>query len=185
MQNPVRIGTKVYLRPLDQEDAPRIVPWFNDPEVSRTIAMYLPLNRLGEEAFIAKLYQSDHDIVLGIAARESDALVGVTGLHQIDYKNRHANFGITIGEPIEWGKGYGTEATALMVEYAFETLNLNRVRLLVFEYNERGQRTYERVGFRREGVLRQEHFHAGRYWDTFTMAILRAEWDAVKQRLGR
>lgn len=176
MKNPFRIGTRIYLRPVERTDAPQIVPWLNDPEVTRTLSIYLPLNLQGEEAFIAKASSSEHDVVLCIMVKESDTFIGVTGLHQIDFKNRHATFGITIGETSEWGKGYGTEATVLMVQYAFETLNLNRVRLLVFENNLHGRRAYERVGFKQEGVLRQEHFHDGRYWDTITMALLRDEW---------
>jgi RimJ/RimL family protein N-acetyltransferase len=85
-----------------------------------------------------------------------------------------------LGEPEEWGKGYGSEATRLVLRYAFETLNLNRVWLHVYEYNERGLRAYEKAGFRREGRLRQEMFRDGRYWDTIVMGILRDEWLAAR-----
>ena len=185
MKNPFRVGAKVYLRPLERADAPRVVTWLNDPEITRTLSLYRPFNLQGEEEFIAKVSKSEHDVVLCIVVKESDAFIGVTGLHEIDFKNRHANFGISIGETSEWSKGYGTEATTLMVRYAFETLNLNRVRLLVFENNPRARRAYEKVGFRQEGVLRQEHFHDGRYWDTVTMAILRDEWAAATRPSGR
>lgn len=82
------------------------------------------------------------------------------------------------GESSEWGKGYGTEATRLLVQHAFETMNLNRVWLLVYEFNERALRAYERVGFQKEGVLRQEMYRQGRYWNTILMAILREDWEA-------
>jgi RimJ/RimL family protein N-acetyltransferase len=180
MKNPFRVGTKTYLRPLEHEDAPRIESWINDPEVTHTLAVYRPMNRLNEEEFIARVSNSEHDVVLCIMVKETDAFIGLTGLHEIDFKNRHANFGINIGVKEAWGQGYGTEATSLMVQYAFETLNLNRVRLLVYENNPRARRTYEKVGFKQEGVLRQDRFHEGRYWDTVTMAILRAEWDAMR-----
>lgn len=179
MKSPFRIGTKTYLRPLERADAPRIVPWLNDPEITRTLSVHRPLNLQNEEEFIAKVANSEHDVVLCIVVKESDAFIGVTGLHEIDFKNRHANFGISIGEKTEWSKGYGTDATSLMVQYAFETLNLNRVRLLVYDNNPRARRVYERVGFKPEGILRQERFAEGRYWDTVTMAILREEWDAA------
>src|SRR5262249_36177437 len=161
MKNPFRIGTKIYLRPLERDDAPQLQVWINDPEITRTLAFYKPVNRAFEEEFIAKVSQSDTDIVVGIAIKQTDVLIGATGLHQIDYKNRHANFGINIGAKNEWGNGYGTEATYLMVQFAFDTLNLNRVRLLVYESNERGRRAYEKVGFKQEGILRQDRFHDG------------------------
>jgi RimJ/RimL family protein N-acetyltransferase len=181
MTNPFRVGTKIYLRPVERSDAARIVAWLNDPDVTRTLSVYRPMNLQNEEEFIARMSGSEHDVVLGIVVKESNAFVGVTGLHEIDFKNRHANFGINIGEKSAWSNGYGTEATSLMVQYAFETLNLNRIRLLVFKNNPRARRTYEKVGFRQEGVLRQERFSEGRYWDTITMALLRDEWGAARR----
>jgi diamine N-acetyltransferase len=178
MKNPFLIGTTVYLRPLERADAPTLVPWVNDPEVSRTILLHRPMNLEAEVAFIDRVNASEHDVVLGVMTKDSDKLIGATGLHHIDFKNRHAAFALSLGDKEEWGKGYGTEATALVVKYAFETLNLNRVWLHVFEYNERAVRVYEKTGFRREGVLRQDMYREGRYWNTYVMAILREEWEA-------
>jgi diamine N-acetyltransferase len=176
VQNPFLIGTQVYLRPLELADAPTVAPWINDPDVRATLLMYRPINQQFEEGFIGTIYKSEHDLALGISLPRSDRLIGVVGLHQIDFKNSHAQFGMLIGEKQEWGKGYGTEATSLMVAYAFGTLNLNRVWLHVYSDNSRGIRAYERVGFQREGLLRQENYRDGRYGDTIAMAILRQEW---------
>ena len=181
MKNPLLIGEKIYLRPLEREDAPLFVIWLNDQEVTRTLLVSGPINLQKEEEYLENAYKSEHDTVLGIAIKETDKLIGSTGLRQIDFRNRHAGFGIVIGEKAEWGKGYGTEATSLITRYAFETFNLNRVWLHVFADNERGVRAYEKVGFKREGILRQEGYREGRYWDTLTMAILREEWEARKQ----
>jgi RimJ/RimL family protein N-acetyltransferase len=131
----------------------------------------------GEEEFIRKVNANENDVLLGIVLPENDRLIGTTGLHRLDVRNRHACFGITIGEQDARGKGHGTEATRLIVRHALETLNLNRVWLQVYEYNTRGIRTYEKVGFRIEGRLRQDTFRDGRYWDTLVMGILREEWE--------
>jgi len=178
VKNPFLIGTNVYLRPLERDDAPHFVTWMNDPEVTRTLVFRGPINLRAEEAFLDKLYQSEHDFSLGIVIRQTNTLIGAAGFHYIDFRNRHASFGIAIGDKAEWGKGYGTEATRLMVQHAFETLNLNRVWLHTYEYNTRGLKTYEKIGFRKEGVLRQDTFREGRYWDTFVMGLLREEWQA-------
>ena len=180
MQNPYLIGDKIYLRPLERDDAPTLQPWINDSDVTRTLLIYRPVNRVLEEEFVDKALRSDHDVVLGITVRETDRLIGVAGLHLIDFKNRHSGFGITIGEKGEWGKGYGSEATQLMVGYAFNTLNLNRVWLEAYEYNQRGIHIYEKVGFLKEGTLRQDHYLEGRYWNTILMGILREDWTAGK-----
>jgi [ribosomal protein S5]-alanine N-acetyltransferase len=175
MINPFLVGDKVYLRPLERGDAPVIVSWLNDYDVTRFLRAYRPMTLRAEEEFIDRAGQSDN-LSLGIALRNGDRLIGGTGLHEFDQRCRRASFGIFIGPREEWGKGYGTEVTRLMVAHAFETLNLNRLALQVYEYNARGIRAYEKVGFRREGVLRQDMFRDGRYWDTIVMGILREDW---------
>jgi RimJ/RimL family protein N-acetyltransferase len=179
VQCPFLVGPSIYLRPLEREDARTIVPWFNDPEVMRYLLRYRPLTLTEEEEFLKRMAQSETDLALGIVRKGEDRLIGATGFHHIDARCRHASFGILLGDKEAWGKGYGTEATGLMVGYAFETLNLNRVWLHVYEYNERGKRAYEKVGFRVEGRLRQDTFRDGRYWDTLVMGILRDEWRAL------
>jgi RimJ/RimL family protein N-acetyltransferase len=179
MKNPFLIGHNIYFRALEKEDAPVLVPWFNDPEVTRSLLVFRPLSRLQEEEFIAKANQDEHELTLGIALKSPDKLIGGIGLHGLDFRNRVAAFGIAIGDKLEWGKGYGTEATRVILQHAFESLNLNRVWLHVYEFNERGRRAYERVGFKKEGVLRQACFRDGRYWDAIVMGILREEWREV------
>jgi UDP-4-amino-4,6-dideoxy-N-acetyl-beta-L-altrosamine N-acetyltransferase len=179
MRNPFLIGATVYLRPLETEDAPTLVPWLNDPEVSRFLARYRPVTLAEEVDFLRHINDSPTDLVLGIALRAEDRLVGAIGLHQMDIRSRNAKFGIFIGDRNWWGKGCGTEATRLIVRHAFETLNLHRVSLHVYEYNERALKVYQKVGFRIEGRLRQDTFREGQYWDTIVMAVLREEWEAV------
>jgi RimJ/RimL family protein N-acetyltransferase len=179
MQNPFLIGPTIYLRPLEREDARVLMPWFNDPDVIRFLQRHRPVSLAEEEAFLRRAAESETELVLGIVLRADDRLIGGTGLHRVDLRNRHASFGISIGDKSCWGKGYGTEATRLIVRHAFETLNLNRVWLHVYEYNERALKVYQKVGFRIEGRLRQDIFCEGRYWDTFVMAVLREEWEAV------
>ena len=182
MKAPFLIGQAIYLRPLEREDAPLIVPWLNDPEVTHTLAMYHPLTLRAEEEFIDNAYRKPDGFPLGIVRKDGDQLIGVTGLEHMDFKNLHTSFGLFIGEKHLWGRGHGTEATALMVGHAIDTLNFNRVWLMVYEYNTRGIRSYEKIGFRQEGILRQHRYHQGRYWNTILMAILREEWNARKPR---
>jgi RimJ/RimL family protein N-acetyltransferase len=176
VNNPYLIGPTVYLRPLEPEDARTVAGWFNDPEVNRFLRSYRPLTRAAEEDFLRRLGESSSDLGLGVVTRADDRLLGVAGLHQIDVRNRHAALGIALGVKEAWGKGHGTETTRLLVRHAFRTLNLNRVWLHVYEYNARGVRAYEKVGFRLEGRLRQDTFRDGRYWDTLVMGLLRDEW---------
>lgn len=185
MQNPFLVGAKVYLRPLELADAPVMQAWVNDQEVIRNLLLYRPVNLQNEEDFVRRSAEGKELLSLGIVAKRTDRLIGTTGLFAIDWKNRQAGFGIEIGAKREWGKGYGTEATRLIVGYGFDTLNLNRVWLEVHEDNVRGRRAYERVGFRREGLMRQRVFREGRYWDTIFMALLREEWERARPKKRR
>jgi RimJ/RimL family protein N-acetyltransferase len=176
MKNPYLLGERIYLRPIERDDGPTILPWINDPVVRRTLLHRGPLNMIHENDYIDRISRSEHDLALLIVRKTDDKPIGATGFHGIDFRNRHCQFGILIGDKESWGLGHGTEATRLMVDHAFSTMNLNRVWLHVYEDNERGIRAYTCVGFKKEGVLRQENFRDGRYWDTWVMGILRDEW---------
>ncbi|MGC4000524.1 MAG: GNAT family protein [Anaeromyxobacter sp.] len=176
MTGPFLVGEKVSLRPLDATDAPRLVTLLNDPAVRRNLRLDRPVSLAAEHEFIAALARATDQVVLGVAARDDGRLLGVTGLHQLGDAARQAEFGIFLGGPQEWGKGFGQEATRLIVDYGFGTLNLNRIWLHVNAGNQRGVRAYQKVGFKTEGVLRQASFRDGAYQDVVAMAILREEW---------
>ena len=104
-------------------------------------------------------------------------LIRNCGIHQVNWKDRLGVCGIMIGEKNYWGKGYGTEAIELLMEYAFKTLNLNRIELMVYDFNQRAIHCYEKLGFIREGLKRQAVFINGGYHDILIMAILQQEWN--------
>ncbi len=185
MQNPFLVGSSVYLRPLEVEDAAVMQPWMNDHAVIRNLVIHKPTNLQTEEEFVRRAAKRDEQIVFGIVIRRTDRLIGTTGFHAIRWKDRSVGFGIEIGVKSLWGRGHGTEATRLMVEYAFQTLNMNRVWLKVYEDNDGARRAYERVGFRKEGVLREEAWREGRYWDSVLMSLLRDEWVAARRTVPR
>lgn len=78
------------------------------------------------------------------------------------------------------GKGYGTEAIELVLDFVFEELKLNRLQLEVYSHNERGLRAYEKNGFKREGVLREALYYQGAFSDEIIMAIIRSDYLKVK-----
>ena len=182
MKTPFLIGEHTYLRPLEREDAPLVGQYLNDPVVRATLQVFQPKPQLAELEFIEGLCagKSANDIVLGIALKENDRLIGTTGFHQIDWKNRRTSCGICIGAKDCWNKGHGTEAARLMVKYAFEELAMNRVWLHVYDFNPRAIRAYEKAGYRREGLLRQDIFKAGKFWDVWLMGILRSDYDHMQ-----
>ena len=182
----VILGEQVRLRRVERDDLPRFVQWVNDPEVRRHLALFYPMGMPQEEAwFEAQLrlepalqaFSVDaHSLsAAGTLADPAWTHVGSAGFHTVDWRNRNAELGIVIGDKEFWGRGHGTDATRTLVRWAFHELNLERVWLRVFADNARAIRCYEKVGFRAEGRLRQDHYCEGRYFDTVVMGILRDE----------
>ncbi len=111
----------------------------------------------------------------------SGEFVGGCSLQQIDMRNRHAELSIFLLTSAQRGKGVGLAATRLLLQYAFEVVNLERVYLGVYTFNQAGMRVYERAGFRYEGRLRHMLYYQGQWWDEWQMGILHAEWHAHQQ----
>jgi len=169
----------IRFRAIDKDDIPNFLRWLNDPETRQYLLLYAPLSRADEERWVDSLAARKDDHAFAFEALINDQWIhlGNVGLHGIDWKNSNSTFGIVMGEKQYWGQGFGTKAIRLMLRFAFDTLNLHRVELEVFEFNPRAMRAYEKAGFRLEGTRRQALFQDGRYWDAHRMAILCEEFD--------
>lgn len=174
MQETALMGERVYLRPLERNDAELIGVWLQDRELTWSLGDFFPAADVRAVADgIERLYRSGHDLLLGVVRRDTDRLIGLTELHHLDLDNRQASFGLLIGQT---GKGYGPEVAVLVLDYAFGPLALNRVWVQVDERNTRGIRAYQKAGFRHEGLLRESRYADSRYHNTLLMAVLRGEW---------
>jgi len=169
-------GGRIYFRPIELADEALLRQWMNAPENWATLGRISPINAEREREWINGLYKEGGSIAFLIVVRETDEPVGVCSLRDIHSINRTASFGITIGDVARQNEGYGTEATRLMLRYAFEELNLNRVSLSVMASHPAAIRAYERAGFAREGYVRQAYFRGGRYVDEVLYGILREDW---------
>ena len=173
-------GKSVLLRPVKRSDISYFLKWFNDPEVIQYITLYLPMTEMGEEKYIEELgttrAKSDAPFVIEVIEGASTKPIGNCGLHEINSKDHNATFGIVIGEKDYWSKGYGVEATRLVINYGFQQLNLHRISSTAIAFNERSIRLHKKVGFREEGRLRQAIFKNGQYHDLVQFGILREEW---------
>lgn len=165
-------GDQVRLRELREADLPRLVAWWRDPEVAVFNDRVLPRpDRPVEEMFRG---WSDNGTSGGagfaVESREGE-LVGHVSLWGAEVRNRCAAFGIVIG-PGHQSRGFGTEATRLMVDYGFREMGLHRIELTVNAENQRGIAAYRRAGFEQEGVFRSKLFYSGRFHDQVFMAAL-------------
>ena len=151
--------------------------WYSDPEVAR-LTRYQdgPMRPEEIERFFTARVLGPDTFTMAIHERASDRLIGTCAFSQLDGDNGSALFHITIGEKDAWGRGFGTEATQLMLDHAFTRLGLHRVGLSVFSFNERAIRSYLKAGFTIEGRAREAIWRNGRLWDEISMSVLESEW---------
>jgi RimJ/RimL family protein N-acetyltransferase len=179
--NDVLTGKFVRLSAFDPEEMSRAFPrWNMNSEYFRLLN---PFARPMQSAKSALKWMEEEVAEMSLAnyyfsirTLSEDKLIGELGLDVVDWSGRDAFVGLGIGEIGYWSKGYGTDVMNVLLRYAFTEINLKRVTLSVFEYNPRAIRSYEKVGFRREGRRRLALNREGRRWDEIYMGILREEW---------
>lgn len=176
------VGEKVALGPLRRELIPLYQQWFNSFELLRTLDRHLKPVSLDqvERWFEARAtsVQIGSVVVFTIYECETWKPIGNTALEGINLRDRTAEFGIFIGETDLQGHGYGSEATSLMLDYAFTGLGLQNIMLRVWEYNIAGIRVYEKAGFREFGRRTRAHMMNGEWWDDIYMQVLSDDFDS-------
>jgi diamine N-acetyltransferase len=174
-------GEKVALGPFRRDLMPLYYKWFNDPEVSRTrISTIRPLTWEAQEAWYNRISKEEGIGTVFFTLYERDTMrpIGETHLFDTDFFSRSAEYGINIGEKECWGKGYGTEATKLMLDYGFTVLCLHSIRLRTVSFNERGIRAYTAAGFKMAGRWREAYMFAGCAHDIVLMDCLATEFQS-------
>ncbi|HNR63289.1 MAG TPA: GNAT family protein [Thermotogota bacterium] len=172
-------GKRLFLRPYEKGDAKIVLAYRNDPEIMKFLipGIPYPLSVLEEERWIEDQARETERKSFAIILKETGEYIGGCGFNEINWKARVATIGIFLGQPF-WNKGLGTEAFQILIDFAFTELNMNKLKLFVFSFNKRAMRSYEKNGFKVEGVLRQEIFRDGQYHDEIVMGLLVSEWKA-------
>lgn len=177
-------GKRIRLRAVEREDVKKFHEWVNDPEVTQGLQMYLPMSMVDEENWFERVSKGDpkeKPLAIEIRKGKNWKMIGNCGVFGISSTNRSAELGIMIGAKEEWNRGYGAEAMTLLLRHCFETLNLNRACLRVYEENVRAVRSYEKAGFVLEGRQREAVYKRGKYDNILFMSVLRSEWAARKK----
>ncbi len=171
-------GDRVTLVPPKKEYIEQFQKWMTDPEITQYLSIFRPITRDMEEDWYNAINKRENDVFFSIiiyGENNEELLIGNCDI-SVDWKNRVGSCGIVIGEKNYHSKGYGTEAMKLLVNYGFNTLNLNRIELIAHSFNSRALKSYEKVGFRKEGTRRQAVYINGEYHDSIILAILKNEW---------
>jgi len=176
-------GHRIYLRGLTRTDLPALLTWTSDREVTHYLYRgTFPAHLEALERAYEMMVNSSVEEEVAVCSRKEEVLIGIGGLHGINPIARSAELRILIGEKRWWNQGCGTEVTQLLLAWAFEVLNLHKVWLGVNAAQSNAVRVYEKVGFVREGILRDEVWRNGRYYDAVRMSLLATEYHAQREQ---
>jgi len=176
---PTLLGEMVTLRPVSEADVSGLAEMLADSEGNRLTGTRTPDGPVDLEKarqwYATRAAHHDR-LDLAIVERATGEYVGEAVLNKLDPDNRSCSFRISLIGPRAFGRGLGSEATRLILDYAFTTVGLHRVELDVFDFNPRARHVYEKVGFRHEGTRRQALRWNNEWIDTHIMAIIAEEW---------
>ncbi|GEN45529.1 GNAT family N-acetyltransferase [Alkalibacillus haloalkaliphilus] len=171
---------KIYLRELQKEDMVSVHQSTLDADIRYLTGTtrHFTLEQLYNHFERIKDDDTRYDFAICLSADEQ--IIGDLAILDIEKVHQKAGFRIALHKPEYFGKGFGTQAVKLALQYAFETLKLNRLQLEVYSHNPRAIQTYEKVGFTQEGILRQAIYYDGEYYDEIVMGMLKEEYDLLK-----
>jgi diamine N-acetyltransferase len=178
-------GEKIYLRPIEQGDIALLHQWANDPDIRGLTGEVRPSSFEGAVEFYQRIQKSEDRIWLAVVSRETDQVIGETGLLRMFPAWRTTDWSLIIGDKSVRGKGYGTEVAQLMLNYAFGHQNFHRVSIGVVGFNTKALKFYEQLGFKREGIQRDGYYYEHQYHEFVMMSMLddefREKWKGGKQ----
>lgn len=179
------VGERVALGPLQRDLLPAYQRWINDFATTRALLLQPgPMTQEAEEAWYERTATARDPVAFTIYEVDGWRPIGNCDLRDIDHLNRTALLGILIGEPDARGRGLGTEAVRLLLDYGFRALGLTNIWLMVYEYNLAGRRAYEKAGMTLIGRRRRSRWHLGQWWDELYYDALAEEYpDSVVRPL--
>lgn len=170
--------SRIYLRALELDDYKISVKWRNDDNITNLLGgskWFVSMET--EKQWVQNAIMQNKDIRLAICTVDKDIYIGNIYLTGIDYLNRKAQTQILIGNREYWNNGYGTEAMRLLLEYAFNYKNLRRLEAVVLEDNIGSRKMHEKLGYKKEGILRQSVYKNGQYKNQILFALLKTEYE--------
>ena len=175
MYGPVIQGKLVRLRPPKPEDAPLMIAWFEDLEVTRFMLLRTPPSIDAEKEWLDRMATSQDDVVWVI--EHEGRAVGTTAIHMIDWRNGFGTTGTVIGDKSVWGKGIGRDVMQLRARFAFTQLPLRKLKSAYFDGNEASARAQAAAGYQEVGRYRADRFIDGKWVDHIITEVLRDDWE--------
>ncbi len=179
-------GGRVKLTSIREADIDEIISWDEDSEFLRNLMSgpAYPRPEVVQREWWTNRLKNRDEYHFAIRLNETNEIIGTFHIQEIEWTNQVGWFSIGIGGKETRGKGYGTEALALGLDFAFDSLNLHRLALGVFAFNEPAIRLYKRIGFIHEGTEREYLLRDGQRHDMLLFGMLAPEWRELRQGTG-
>lgn len=163
------IGNNVILREIEDDDLKYIVNWRNDVDILKWLFSYLPLSLSKQRRWYERYLSDDTSQIFIIEQKQESKSIGTIGLTGIDHKNQKAEIGILIEKGAQ-NSGFGLESIKMLLDYAFDEMNLRKITARLFQDNIPAIKLYEKIGFVKEGILIDEIYKSGKYKNVVIMA---------------
>lgn len=169
------IGENIILRPLKLSDWEKTIQWRNNITIKQMAMMHpFPITEMVEKEWYENIMKSKSDRTIYFTiTKKNDEPIGFVTLNNVNYIHRNCYLGIVIGDPSAQGMGFGTETMKLILVYAFNTLNLNKVLVEVTDHNTNAVKLYDNLGFTLEGRLKKHYYSEGNYMDVLVMSLFK------------
>ena len=188
---PVLVGDRIILRPFEDNDIYEMIKILNEPELKMltgSVSNDIDAKKImdeDEKIKVSNWYKSRNDqsdrLDLAIALKDSNQIIGEVVFNEYDDCSNNVNFRVLMSQSYS-NKGLGSEAIQLFIQYGFEQLNLHKISLEVFSFNPRAEHVYTKVGFKLEGIKREDFKYNDKYIDTKIFGLLKSEYDQINDR---
>lgn len=168
-------GDNIYLRKLRKSDVDsNYCNWMNDPEVNQYLESRFEKWSIKKlEDYVTKIQDNPDYVFLSIILKDENRHIGNIKIGPINQIHKFADVGLIIGERSFWGRGLATEALKLIVDYAFNTLNLHKLTAGAYADNIGSIRAFEKAGFLIEGIKKKHYLYNGDYIDGVLLGVFR------------
>jgi RimJ/RimL family protein N-acetyltransferase len=169
------IGKHVSLFAVEKEDLQHFRDWRNNPDFRKYFREYRELNLAQQEKwFEEKVVKDNTTLMFSIKRNDDNELLGCCGFVYINWVHRHADLSLYIGWEDAYidDKGYAEESCRLLLDYGFNELCLNKVWTEIYAFDDKKKRLYDKCGFHQDGLLRQNYWYDGKWWDSRILSVL-------------
>lgn len=166
------VGNKVNLTSLYDNDFNKILEWVNQPELKSLTGTLYPVSDIEHRKWFERKRLSDNEKIFGIRDKNNE-LYGIIGIKNIDFISQNAELYIYIGEMSMQGNGFGSDAIKTLLSFCFNSMNLHKIYLTVFSHNHKAIQLYQKLGFKKEGILKEHRFMNGDFTDVLIFSYIK------------